>query len=99
MLNVRGKAGSFHYLSLPAKRLGSGWRVWQQRPSRLAQLQIKMVGNTANLVGEGGETEPVTVTGGFMTDLSMLRVVLICLEGQSLLSQQLFRLGGCSCGN
>lgn len=50
MLNVRGKTGNFSFLSLALKGLESEWRVWQQRPSRLAQLQKEMVGNTANLV-------------------------------------------------
>lgn len=76
-------------MSLAAKELGSGWRVWQQRPSRLAQLQKGMVGNTANFVGEGGELEPVVVVGESVTVPSMLCFVLMCLEVQGLLSQQL----------
>ena len=49
----------------------------------------EMVGNTADLVGERGELEPVIVAGGTVTVPSMLGFVLMHLEVQALLSQQL----------
>lgn len=48
-----------------------------------------MVGNTANIVGERGELEPVVVAGESVTVPSMLCLVLMCLEVQGLSSQQL----------
>lgn len=67
MSNVRGKTGNFSWLSLAASGLGSGWRIWQQSPSMLAQLQKDLLGNTANLAGEGDELEPVVKAGGSVT--------------------------------
>lgn len=59
-----------------------------------------MVGNTANVVGERGELEPVVVAGGSMTVPSMRCVVLMRLEVQALLPQQLLlSWGGSSSGD
>lgn len=67
MSNVRGKTGNFSWLSLAVSGLGSGWRVWQQSPLMLAQLQKDTLGNTANLAGEGDKLEPVVMAGGSVT--------------------------------
>jgi len=99
MLNVRGKTGNFSWLSLAAKGLGSGWIVWQQRPSRLAQLQEEMMGSTGNLIGQRDELQPAGVAGGSVTVPSVLCFVLMCLEARVQLSQQLLGCHGSSAGD